>query len=183
MVGVVRDVQIAARIHRDTRWDAEVRICRRPAIAREAKDAVTRHRGDDPRRRSDLANSLVAKVRDVEIPACIQRDAVRVAEARARRRTAVAGEGVNTIARHRRDDPCCRGNLANSVVGVLRDVEIAARIQRDTGWAIEARLCRGTAIAREAKDAVTRHRGDDPRRRSDLANSLVAKVRDVEIAA
>ena len=69
------------------------------------------------------------------------------------------------------------------MVGVLRDVEIAARILRDTGWAVKARVCRGTAIAREAKDAITRHRADDPRRRSDLANSLVAKVRDVEIAA
>src|SRR5437870_1421886 len=117
-------------------------------------------------------------VRDEDSAARIQRHAGWGVEGRARRRPAIAREAGAAIARHRRDDPCRRGNLANSVAGVLRDVEIAARILRDTGWAVEARARRRTAIAREAKDAVTRHRGDDPRRRSDLANSLVAKVRD-----
>jgi len=57
-----------------------------PAIAREGKDAVARHGGDDPRRRSDLANSRVEVVRNIKIAACIQRDTRWAAEARICRR-------------------------------------------------------------------------------------------------
>src|SRR2546426_4094704 len=133
--------------------------------------------------KSDLANSVVTLVRDVQIAARIQRDPVWVIETRARRRTAIAREGGAAIARHGGDDPRRRGDPANSVVALVRDVDIAARIHRDTVRVVEARARRRTALARGAGAAIARHGSDDPRRRSDLANSLVAKVRDVEIAA
>src|SRR5256885_736358 len=102
--------------------------------------------------KTDLANSLVAIVRNVKIAACIQRHTGWIVEARARRRPAIAREGGAAIARHRRDDLRRRSDLANSMVAIVRDVEIAARIQRDTGWAVEARARRRTAIARGALD-------------------------------
>src|SRR2546425_395181 len=108
LVALVRDIQIAARIQRNTGWVVEARACRRTAIAREGGAAIARHGGDDPRRRSDLANSLVVLVRDVEVAACIQRHAGWEVEARARRRTAISREGANTIARHGGDDLRCR---------------------------------------------------------------------------
>src|SRR5207247_1982618 len=133
----------------------EERAGRRAAIAREAKAAIARHRGDDPCRRSNLANSVVVSVRDVEIPARIQRDTGWEVEARAGRRTAIAQGAATT--RHGRDDPRRRGDLANSVVASVRDVEIPARIQRDTGWAEEARARRRPAIAREGANPIARH--------------------------
>src|SRR5205823_402428 len=123
--------------------------------------ATTRYGRDDPRRGGDFPNSVVVRVRDIEIPARIQRNTGWVVETRVRRGTAIAREAVDAIARHGRDDPRRGSDLANSVVAVVRDVEIAARIQRDTGWAVDARARRRTAIAREAKGAVARHRRDD----------------------
>src|SRR5439155_347472 len=161
VVTLVRDVQIAARIQRDPVWVVETRARRRTAIAREGWAAIARHGGDDPRRCSDPANSVVALVRDVEIAARIQRDTDWVVEARARRRTAIAREAVEAIARHGRDDPRRRSDLANAVVALVRDVEIAACIQRDTDWAVEARARRRIAIAREGGAAIARHGGDD----------------------
>src|SRR6266480_7473517 len=238
VVSLVRDVQIAARIQRDPVWVVETRARRRTAIAREGGAAIARHGGDDPRRRGDPANSVVALVRDVDIAVRIQRDTIRVVEARARRRTTVAREGGAAIARHGgddsrrridlanavvvlvrnievatciqrhsswvveararrraaiaqgaattgygRDDPRRGGDFANSAVVRVRDIEIPARIQRDTGRVVETRVRRHTAIAREGVEAIARHGRDDPRRRSDLANAVVALVRDVEIAA
>src|SRR5437879_2754275 len=107
--------------------------------------------------KNDLANSIVDRVRDVEIPARIQRDTLWVVEARACRRTAIAREAIDAPARHGRDDPCPRSNLANAVALVVRDVEIPARIQGDTEWVPEARAGRRPAIAREAKAAITPH--------------------------
>src|SRR5439155_809229 len=149
LVGVVRNVQIAACIQRDTGWAAEARTRRRPAIAREAGVTIAVYGGDDPCCRGDLANSVVDLVRDVEIAACIQRDTGWVAEARARRRPAIAREVRDTIAHHGGDDPRRRIDLANSVVVLVRNVEVAACIQRHAGWVVEARACRRPAIARE----------------------------------
>src|SRR5438445_575069 len=148
VVAIFRDVEIPARIQRDTEWAVEARARRRPAIAREATAATARHGRDDPRRRSNLANSVVAIVRDVEIAARIQRDASWLVEARACRRPAIAPEAIVAIARHGRDDPCRRSDLANSVVILVRDVEIAARIQRDSGWDTEALHCRQSTVGR-----------------------------------
>src|SRR5437773_4025971 len=181
VVTLVRDVQIAARIQRAPVRVVETRARRRTAIAREGVNAIARHRRDDPRRRVDLANAVVVLVRDVEVAACIQRHSGWAVEARARRRAAIAQGAATT--RYGRDDPRRGGDFANSVVVRVHDIEIPARIQRDTGWVVEARVRRRTAIARESVDAIARHGGDDPRRRGDLANAVVALVRDVEIAA
>src|SRR5204862_117340 len=66
-----------------------------------------------------------------------------------------------------------KNDLANSLVAIVRNVKIAACIQRHTAWVAKARARRRTAIARGALDGTARHRRDDPRRRSDLANSVV----------
>src|SRR5439155_1474436 len=166
LVVSVRDVQIPARIQPDTGWAVEARARRRPAIAHEGGAAIARHGGDDPCRRGNLANSVVATIRDVEIPARIQRDTAWVDEARACRRTAIAREGGVAIARHGGDAPCCRSDLANSLVAPVRDVEIPARIQRHAVWVAESRARRRPAIAREGGVAIARHGRDDSRRRS-----------------
>src|SRR5947207_7289226 len=114
----------------------------------------------------------------VEIAARIQGDTVWVVKARARRRAAIAREAVDAIARHGGDDSCCGIDFANSLVAVVRDVQIAARIQRDTGWDVQARARRRPAIAREAGVAIARHRRDDSCRGIDLANSVVERGRD-----
>src|SRR2546428_2509117 len=132
--------------------------------------------------KSDLANSVVTLVRDVQIAARIQRDPVWVVETRARRRTAIAREGGAAIARHGGDDPRRCGDPANSVVALVRDVDIAARIHRNTVWVVEARARRRTAIAREGGAAIACHGGDGPRRGIDLADAVVFLVRDVEVA-
>src|SRR5439155_95226 len=126
-------------IQRDTGWVVEARVRRRTAIAQEGVEAIAHHGGDDPRRRSDLANAVVALVRDVQIAARIQRDTDWAVKARARRRTAIAREVGAAIARHRGDDPCRGLDFANSMVAVVRDVQIAARIQLDADWAVSAR--------------------------------------------
>src|SRR5205814_1133003 len=168
---LLRDVQVAARLQGDPVWVVKTRASRRTAIAREGGAAIARHGGDDPRRCGDPANSVVALVRDVDIAARIQRDTVWVVEARARRRTAIAREAGAAIARHGGDDPRRRSDPANAVVALVRDVEIAARIQRDTVCAVQAPARRRTAIAREAVDAIARHGGDDSCCDIDFANS------------
>src|SRR5207249_6095813 len=115
------------------------------------------------------------------MPGRLPRDGLRVVVARVRRRTAVAPERGPAIVRDGSDDPRRRVDLANAVVVLVRDVEVAACIQRHSGWAVEARARRRAAIAQGA--ATTRYGRDDPRRGGDFANSVVVRVRDIEIPA
>ena len=87
---------------------------------------------------------------------------MRVAQLRTGRRTSISGEATCTVSRDRGYDPC-RRHHANYEVGVIADVDITGRIDRNGvgivqlragGWSVVAGVTR-SAIAGNRRDSAT----------------------------
>src|SRR5205807_618934 len=76
-----------------------------------------------------------------------------------------------------RDDPAA--DLADPLVGVVGDVEIALRVDGDVVGGVELRLGGRAAVSAERGDAVTGNRRDRPA--AHLSDAVVAEVGDVEV--
>ena len=133
----IGNVEVAAGIQRHCGGPVELSAGRRASVARRACNAIAGHRRDHPIR-SHLADSVVARIRDVEVAGCIDRQPAWGVELGARSRTSVAQPG-GAVAGHRRDG-AVGPNLAHPVVCDVGNVEVAGCVHRHTPW---PELCAG----------------------------------------
>src|ERR1019366_3686911 len=128
-----------------------------------------------------LANHTVVSVRDVQVAITIHGHGGNAIQFGADGRAPVTRVALGTVPGHRGDYAGRRRHLANHVVVVVRDVDVAGAIHRHTG---NEELGTGgrTSIARVARTAVSGHRGDGAGRRRHLANHVAVTVVDVEVA-
>src|SRR5207253_3800120 len=117
------------------------------AVAREAWRTCAGV-GRDGAAGGDLADAVVAEVRDVEVTGGIEGHAAW-AELRGGRGAAVAPEAVPTVAGVGRDG-APGGDLADAVVVQVRDVEVAGGIEGHAVGRVEMRGGRGAAVDRVA---------------------------------
>ena len=75
----------------------------------------------------------------------------------------------------------CR-DLADAIIVEVRDVDIARAIHCHRSGVVQFRGRSRPIISAKARSAVARNRGDDAASRCDLADAIVAAIRDVEIA-
>src|SRR5207253_2708541 len=148
------------------------------AVAREAWRTCAGV-GRDGAAGGDLPDAAVAEVRDVEVTGGIEGHAAW-AELRGGRGAAVAPEAVPTVAGVGRDG-APGGDLADAAVAQVRDVEIAGGIERHAVGPVELRGGGGAAGARGALRTGAGV-GRDGATGGDLADAVVLRVRDVEVA-
>ena len=180
VVDGVRDVDIPGAVHRHAIGIVEFREVRRAVIAVESRSPITRNRTDVSRARIHLTDALVAKVRDVDIPCTVHRNAIGLVEFRASRQDAVAVVTLRPSARHRTD--VSRGiHLTDAVVVAVRDVDIPDTIHRNASGIVEFRAGRQDAVDAITASSIARHRTDVSRARIHLTDAVVAAVRNVDI--
>ena len=168
VVVVIGDVEIPRGINRDRCWSVKSR-------------ALRDNSGDSPRR-THLANDVIVLVGDIEISSRINGDSERVVKQRGSRRAAVAAITTGAGATSRDGaDHSRRGDLADRIVEVIRDIEIPRGIHGDTRWTAELRNDRLAAVTAIPSGPVPRDRGDDSRGR-DFSDRGVAPVSDVEVS-
>ena len=120
--------------------------------------------------RGDLADGVVLCVCAVDVAGSISRQAAERPKPR-RGADAVGGAGCADAARQSSDDTG-GSDFAQSVVPLIGDVDIAGRVDRDSGWIIESGGTPGS-VCTLPHPGLTGDGGDNPVR-SDLANRAVA---------
>src|SRR5207249_4168676 len=168
---VVGDVEVAGGIEGYANGYGELRGGRGAAVAREAR-AAGAGVGRDGAPGGDLADAAVVVVGDVEVAGGIEGHANGYAQLRVGRGAAVTREAKAAAAGVGRDGAAGR-DLADAIVGDVRDVEVARRIEGHASGGVELRSGRGAAVAREVpagvgRDGATgqgRRRGERQRRR------------------
>ena len=134
------DVHDSGRSHRypDRPVELRRRGCR--SVARKARNAVARERGEDARR-GDLPDLVIAQrqprarpdagLDEIDVPAAIDRHAGGPFEARVDGLFAVDRRSSVVPARRGRDDSV--GDHADSAVAEVRDVQVSRAVRRDVG--------------------------------------------------
>ena len=139
IVTVISDVDIARRVHRQSRGAKELRLDRRASVPAEAAFPGPRDRGDRPRR-IHLADAVVSGIGDVNVAGPVHRQTRGAMELRLDRRASVPAEAVPHRPRDLGDRPR-RIHLADAVVdgpAVVEagagagDVEVAGPVHRHT---------------------------------------------------
>src|SRR3954454_9627912 len=101
------------------------------------------------------------KIGDVEVAGMVNRDAIRIAEARTGSGTSVpcqrTARGGASTARHGADGSVAAGDLADALVVLVGDIEIARSVQSHPEWLVELRAGGGPAIAAEAAGECSRY--------------------------
>ena len=184
VAGGIADVNVFRPVHRHAAGKAEMRRSRRAAVAAEAAVRPPRRRGDIARGGVHLADAVVERIGDIEIARPVHRYALGRAEPRRCRcrRAAVAADAGSPASREGGDIPRGSIHLADAVVIRIGDIEVARPIHRQAVGAVELRRCRRGAVAAEAGNSSSRHRGDITRGSSHLADAVVGGIGDVEVA-
>src|SRR5262249_40548314 len=97
----------------------------------------------------DLPHLVVPGVGDVDVPAAVDGNVARGAEARRCGRATVAHRTGHAGAGER-GDGACRVDLAHLVVAGVGDVHVPVAVDRDALGRVEERRRRGTAVTRRA---------------------------------
>src|ERR1019366_4538411 len=105
VIGGYRDIDVARGIHREGRRQMQAGVGGGPGIAPEAGeiDGAVAGEGGDHALGIDHADSVVQRVRDIDVTGRIQSDALRRVELRVDRRAAIARESGARIARNQRE--------------------------------------------------------------------------------
>src|SRR5262249_22562918 len=110
---------------------------RSAAVPAESRRAVTRDRANHPVGGVDFADPVIAGVSDVNIAVFINSHILRFEESRRLRRAAIAAESRQAVTGDCADHAGRRGHLANAIVVVITDVDVASAINRDAYREIE----------------------------------------------
>ena len=140
----IGDVEIACPVHRHTTGGGELRLGRRTPVPAETALPGPRDRGDRPGG-IHLADALVEGIGDVEVARPVHRHAMGISELRLGRRTPVPAETARAGPRDRSDRPGGI-HLADAVVALIGDVEVARPVHRHAIGAVELRLDRRTLV-------------------------------------
>ena len=178
----VRNVEVAGAVQRNPCGEVEPRRGGRAAVAAEAGHPRPGDGRDVSGSGIDPADAVVEQVRNVEVAAAVQSKPRGAVERRRGGRAAIAAEAEGPRAGDGRDVPGRGIDLADAVLEVVRDVEVAGAVQRKPAGVSKPRRGGRAAIAAEA----SRPRSGDGRnvagRGIDLADTVVVRVRNVEVA-
>ena len=123
---------------------------------------------------------MVCEIGDVEVACAIHHHASGLVQLGLDRRAAVPAESPLSRARNGGDRP--RGiDLANAVVVLIGDVEVARPVHRHASGQEERRLDRRAAVSAEASLFRARDGGDRPGA-IDPADAVVVSIGDIEVA-
>ena len=178
-VPTIRDEEVARGVEGEPVRRAQLGGGGRAAVPAEAVGAGAGDRGDNPVGRHP-ADAEVALVSDVEDARRVESDAVRDAQPSAGGGVAVAAEAGVAGAGDGRDDPVGR-HLADAEVALVRDVEVARRVEGDVVREVQLGGGGGALVATKAGNTGAGKRGDDPVGRHP-ADAVVRGVGDEEIA-
>ncbi len=173
----IRDVQIPGGIDGDACSDYATARWWRAVVPAVALSPVSRDCGDHPVR--DLANAIVAGIRNVQIPGGIDGDASGVTQLRAGGRAVVPAVARSPVSRDCGDHPV--RDLANAIVAAYpRCTDSRRNRQRRLLGRFNCALGGRAVVPAVASSSVSRDCGDHPVR--DLANATVRSIRDVQIS-
>ncbi|MCK7523906.1 MAG: hypothetical protein MZV64_42940 [Ignavibacteriales bacterium] len=125
---------------------------------------------------------VLRRVADVDGSNRVHRDPRRPAEDGRRRRPAVASEAVGPGPGYRVNGPGGGRDRPDSVVAIVRDPQVAVRVDVEAGRRVEFRQRGRPAIAAEAVIPVTGDGGDDARRRCDDPDAILRIGGEVQVA-
>ena len=125
-----------------------------------------------------FANDVIARVGDVETSALVERETLRTVEFGESGVAAVALESADIVAGDIRD-VAVGGNLANTTVHRVRNVEVSSGVHGDTDGIGDGGLGCRTAIAAGARGAASGDRADGAS--ADFPHDVVALIDDVKI--
>jgi hypothetical protein len=175
----IGDVERAGGVHRQPGGEGQLRPHRRAAVAAEPGNPQPRH-GRDRAVAGDLAHPVAFELGDVQVARGVQGEVARRHEFRLHGRPSVA-PGAHAAGSGQRADHAVDADPPHPVVAQVRDVDVALGIHRHGVRQVEAGLFRRSAVAARAGLAVSGHGGDHARRR-DLADAVVLRVGDVQVA-
>jgi hypothetical protein len=178
-VGEVRDVEVARAVHRHASGIIEFCAGGRDVVPIVSGCSVARHGGDSAAR-IDLADALVALVRNVEVPRAVHRHGSGTIEFCTGSRDIIPIIPGCSVARYG-GDGAARIDLADALVGEVRDVEVARAVHRHANKGMIEFCADGRDVVPIIPGCSVARHGGDSAARIDLADALVALVRDVEV--
>ena len=185
VVAAVRNVEVAGRVHGQQGGVVQGGASGRPAVLgpRVTGRAGARHRRDDAGGRRDFADALVRLIRNVEVARAVHRHPVRGVQGGRDGQPTVLGRRVTRRAgaRHRRDKPGRRRDLADALVGGIRNVDVARRVHGDRGRLVQIRPGAASAVPVVPRVAGAGERGDVAVG-VHLADAVVRLIRNVDVA-
>ena len=101
------------------------------SVARKTKCAVPGDGRNDTCRGCNLADCVVSLIRDVQVAGGIESNTSRLIQLGPGGWSSIAAETLQAISRDSCDDSCAGRNLADCVVSLIRDVQIAGGVKRN----------------------------------------------------
>src|SRR6201992_3631201 len=182
VVTLIRNVQVIGVIEGNTGRSTEFRTGGHPAIASESGCSVPSYRRDYTCSGSHLADTIVESIRNIDVARFIEGKTRGGIQLSAGCRGAIAHEAGSSVPSYRRDHAGSDRDFADSVVGVVRDVEVTCTVEWQIGGGIHCSAGCCTAIARVACCPITRDCRDHVGRHCHLADAVIRLVRDVYVA-
>ena len=109
-----------------------------------------------------LADAVVAKVRDIEVVRAIEGNPARIMQCSARCRSAITRIGPGSVARDGRDDSRGCIHLADAVVEIVPDIEVVCAVEGKILRVMQRGAGRRAAVAGIGSGPIARHCRDDP---------------------
>src|SRR5262249_20551681 len=131
----------------------------------------------------EAADAPVGDIGDQQAPLSVEAAIVGLAHGSVGCLAAVAGEVLLAIARHGSDDAGLAVNLADHGVEAIDDVEVSVLVHGAGVGLVDGGVGRLVAVAGVAFLARAGDGGDDAGLEIDLANAVVHRLGDVEMAA
>ena len=135
VVHLVNDKQGSASVHHDA--DRVVELRGRPGAVIVAEAPRGPREGGHDAARRDLADRVVARVRDKNVAASVHGDAERTVELRGRSRPVIASDDPRGARQGGHD--AGRRDLADRVVQLVRDINVAAGVGRNPARGVKLR--------------------------------------------
>ena len=135
---------------------------------------------DHPSLQVDATDSQIPDIADEQPALRVECDAVRLAEKRAGRRSAIAGEPRDAGAGHRGDDLCTGIHTPHDVILHLAEEKVSVAVEADFVRLVERRRERGPSVSRIALLPATGDRRNDFGLQVHAANAMVADLAEVE---
>ena len=176
IVAPICDVDRAGAVRRYASGAIEPRGVARAVLVAPGEIGVTGQRGDHPGGR-DLANRVIAPVRNIKVAGAVYRHVIGTFETRGAARAIVRAVGAGAT-RERGYDPG-RRDFANRGVAVIRNIDRAGAVHRHASGKEEPRRGAGAIVRTLVADNAGKcghHAGG-----RDLADRLVALIDDVDI--
>ncbi len=153
MVADIADEQAAFRVEGDAVRLAQLRLGGGTAIAREARRAGTRDRGDDPRFCVHATHHMILHLGEKHVAAAVEAHFVRFVEYGIQGGASIARVALLSAAGYRADAVGLQVQAADAVVADLAEIQRAVRACRQAVGIVDLRLRTRSSVAGESRGA------------------------------